>query len=80
MNVTFNFSKLTARRMTEFFTATRDNNYAGMSDIFAATVTSCPAEWGSASDPNTYLDLPMFPTFRDLISKFVEEASGAAKN
>lgn len=80
MDVTFNFSKLTARRMTEFFSATRNNDYEAMSSIFAATVTSCPKEWGNPDNVDTYLDLPMFPVFRDLITKFVEEASGAAKN
>lgn len=80
MEVKFNFNKLTARRMTEFFAATRENNYESMAAVFAATITACPKEWGAHDDVNTYLDLPFFPTFRDLIQQFVSEAQGAAKN
>lgn len=79
-DVKFNFDKLTARRMTAFFTASRANDYDTLAEIFAATAVTCPKEWGNPNDANTYLDLPFMTTFQTLIKHFVSEAQATAKN
>lgn len=78
--VKFNFNKVTAKFMTQFFKANRDNDYATMAAIFATVVTECPPAWGDPAKEDTYLDLPFFPVFRDLISHFANSLQAESKN
>lgn len=75
LNIEFNLRNLTARDMTGFFRATRENDHDGIAAVLAKVVTACPAEWGAADDPDTYLNLPYFGEFQDVIEAFSEEAA-----
>lgn len=79
-SVKFNFNRVTAKFMTQFFKANKENDYDTMASIFSTVVTECPAAWGDPAKPDTYLELPFFPVFRDLISHFATSLSAEAKN
>ncbi len=78
--VKFNFNKVTAKFMTQFFKANKENDYATMAEIFATVTTECPPAWGDPAKAETYLDLPFFPVFRDLIAHFVTSLQAESKN
>ena len=80
MGVTFNFDNLTAKEMTDFFRFNREQDFVGMSKVFASVITKCPAEWGDPKKPETFADLPYFPKFKPLTALFVQEAQEEAKN
>lgn len=77
--VKFNFGKVTAKFMTQFFKANKENDYEAMAAIFADVVTECPASWGDPTKTDTFHNLPMFPVFRDLIKHFVDTLADESK-
>ncbi len=67
-------SKVTAREMGEFFQAARENDMDTLAEIFAQVVVACP--YGDPTEVDTYLDLPFFGGFQDVLEAVVE----ASKN
>lgn len=78
--LTFDLTRINARDMQRFFEANRAQDYATLAEIFAQTITACPAEWGNPNAPETYLNLPFFDVFRAVISQFVKAASNTGES
>lgn len=72
----FDLSTITAHRMDDFFQAARENDNQTLAMIFAEVVTRCPADWGEPNDPDTYLKLPYFGAFKDVLQAMVAELNG----
>ncbi len=79
-SLTFDLTRITARDMQHFFEANRAQDYTALAEIFAQTVTTCPAEWGNPNTPETYLRLPFFDTFRVVISQFAKAAHNTGES
>lgn len=91
--VTFNLKRLRAKDMKTLasFSAIDPNadplvkanrvveQYDHLSQLFARVIVECPAEWGIATDPDTYLNLEI-DAFNALISEFGKQQAGDTKN
>jgi hypothetical protein len=78
--VKFDLSKISAKTMTQFFKANKENDYDSMAVIFTVVVTECPPQWGDPKNSETFSALPFYSAFRKLIGKLVDEMSAEAKN
>lgn len=76
LNVKFNMRNLTAELFQKFYEGGRDRDNRAMAEVFAAVVVACPAEWGAHDDPKTYLKLPYFEEFQQLVVQMTAEANG----
>lgn len=78
--VQFDFDRMTAAGMTDFFEAIRNRDYLAISIILAKVVTECPASWGKTSDPETYRQRPFFSDYAKLLKQFIAAMGDEAKN
>jgi hypothetical protein len=78
--VKFDLNKITAKSMTKFFKANKENDYDAMAEIFTSVVSECPPSWGDPTKAETFAALPFYPVFRKLIGHLVDAMSAEAKN
>lgn len=78
--VEFDLTKVTARDMHEFIRAGRESDIPALAETLAKVVTRCPAEWGDPRNPETYINLPYFGEFQQVIKQFSEAGAAQAKN
>jgi hypothetical protein len=77
--VTYHLKALTARQMADFMEASRKNDIEAVAKTLAVAITDCPPEWGAPDDPETYMRLPYYGEFADLIEGLVD-ASGKQRS
>lgn len=65
-------SKVTAREMNSFFKAAENRDVEALSVFFTRVVTACP--YGDPTQPETFLDLPFFGAFQDVLVAVGETA------
>lgn len=74
---TYDLSKVTAKEMSAFFKAARENDIETLAATLTKTVTATPH--GDPKDPNTFLALPFYGAFQDTIDGMVNAAKNARK-
>jgi hypothetical protein len=70
----FDLSRISAREMAAFFEAARKSDIPALAAVMAKVVVACP--WGDPHSAETYLDLPFFGGFQEVI----DGLAAAAKN
>lgn len=76
-DVTFNFDRVTAKEMSRFFKAARENDVEAVAALMARVVVDCP--WGDPADAETFANLPYYTTFSDVLEAMVAAGNGARK-
>ena len=71
----YDLSRVSAREMAAFFEAARSSDIPALASVMAKVVVACP--WGDPRDPNTYLDLPFYGAFQDVIDGLADAAKNA---
>jgi hypothetical protein len=75
----FDLSCVSAREMASFFEAARKSDIPALAAVMAKVVVACP--WGDPRDSSTYLDLPFFGAFQDVIDGLADAAkNGGARS
>lgn len=77
--VKLDMRKMRARDVQKLNKAAREVDNAGVAEIMALVVVSCPAEWGDKDSAETYLDLP-WVEFRELRDYIIDELVSTSKN
>lgn len=76
----FDMRKLTAKGMSDFLRASKENDLETMSAVFAQCAVSVPDAWKiDAKKAEDWLNLPYFGEFREAMTEFMREASDAVK-
>ena len=76
----FNMKKLTARGMSDFLRASKENDLQAMATVFAQCAESVPEAWKiDPKNAEEWLELPYFGEFRVAMGAFMEEAANAVK-
>lgn len=76
LDVKFNMRNLTAALFQQLLEGGKANDSRAISEVLARVVVECPGEWGAHDDPQTYLNLPYFGEFQQLIQQMTSEATG----
>lgn len=75
--LTFDLSKVTAGEIAKLQKALVNADTEMAATIFAKTIIQCPAEWGAADDPQTYLNLPFYVEYQNVIDAWVTAGKNA---
>lgn len=73
----FDMTRVTAGEIALLQKSLRTADTETAAGIYAKTITQCPAEWGAADDPQTYLNLPYFGEFQDIVDAWFEAGKNA---
>lgn len=74
--IEFDLSKVTVGDMDGFFKAVRETDNETISRVLAKMISKCPDDWGKAKNYRTYLNLPYYGAFQQLIQHLVDEVNG----
>lgn len=77
--LTFNFKAITARQIIQLNKAVAAGDIETIAGFFAKMVSACPPEWGAPDSIDTYLDLPYFLDFADIVTAMVEAGKNAKR-
>jgi hypothetical protein len=72
--VTWNLKAMSARDAVVFDKAVVSGDVEAAAAALAKVITECPPEWGAPNDPETYLNLPFFGEFGELVAGVRAEA------
>jgi hypothetical protein len=75
--LTFDMTRVTAGEIAALQKALRIADTETAANIYAKTITQCPSEWGTPDDPQTYLNLPYFGEFQDIVDAWFEAGKNA---
>lgn len=76
-NVTFDLSKVTAGEVAKLQKALVAADTETAAAIYAKTAVTCPPEWGDPNDPLTYLGLPFYGEWDDLMNAWFDAGKNA---
>lgn len=74
--LSYDLSTVTAAQMDTFFRAVETNDIKVLADVFAVVVVTCP--FGDPRNPDTYLNLPFYGAFKDVLKGMIDAAKKAA--
>lgn len=73
--VVFDLTHITAGEMSAFLAGLRDSNSRQIGVGFSKLVSNCPREWGEPDQAQTYINLPYFGEFQELVKQFRQVAA-----
>ena len=75
--VTFDLTRVTAGEVAALQKALVAADTVTAAGIYAKAAVDCPSEWGAPNDPQTYLNLPYYGEFDELLAIWIEAGKNA---
>lgn len=73
----FDLSKVTAAEVARLQKALAEGDVEFVAGVLTKTVKQCPADWGAPTDPQTFLNLPFYVEWQQVIDGLVAAGKNA---